>query len=58
MLASSIIIIIIIITHRPDDGGGKHLLNVGKLLPDYTAQHPTRQLSSNIYLFQCYTELH
>jgi hypothetical protein len=27
-------------THRPDDGGSKHLWNVGKLLPDYTAQHP------------------
>jgi hypothetical protein len=25
---------------------GKHLWNVGKLLPDYTAQHPRRQLSS------------
>jgi hypothetical protein len=32
--------------HRPDDGGSKHLWNVGKLLPDYTAQHPRRQLSS------------
>jgi hypothetical protein len=26
--------------HRPDDGGSKHLWNVGKLLPDYTEQHP------------------
>jgi hypothetical protein len=25
--------------HRPDDGGGKHLRNVGDLLPDYTVQH-------------------
>jgi hypothetical protein len=29
-------------TYRPDDGGSKHLWNVGKLLPDYTAQHPRR----------------
>jgi hypothetical protein len=27
--------------HRPDDGGNEHLWNVGKLLPDYTAQQPT-----------------
>jgi hypothetical protein len=32
--------------HRPDDGGSKHLWNVFKILPDYTAQHPTRQSSS------------
>jgi hypothetical protein len=32
-------------THRPDDGGSKHLWNVGKLLPDYMAQHPRRQPS-------------
>jgi hypothetical protein len=31
---------------RPDDGGNKHLWNVCKLLPDYTAQHPRRQSSS------------
>jgi hypothetical protein len=30
-------------THRPDDEGSKHLWNVSKLLPDYTAQHPRRQ---------------
>jgi hypothetical protein len=24
--------------HHPDDGGSKHLWNVGKLAPDYTAQ--------------------
>jgi hypothetical protein len=30
---------------RPDDGGRKHLWNISKLLPDYTAQHSTRQLS-------------
>jgi hypothetical protein len=32
--------------HRPDDGGSKHLWNVSKLLPDYTAQQPRRQPSS------------
>jgi hypothetical protein len=32
-------------THRPDDGGSKHLWNVGKLLPDNTAQQPRRQPS-------------
>jgi hypothetical protein len=26
----------------PDDGGSNHLWNVGKLLPDYMAQHPRR----------------
>jgi hypothetical protein len=31
---------------RPDDGGSKHIWSVGKLLPDYTAQHPRRQSSS------------
>jgi hypothetical protein len=31
---------------RPDDGGSKHLWNVGKLLPDYTALQPRRQPSS------------
>jgi hypothetical protein len=34
------------LTHRSDDGGSKHLCNVGKLLPDYTAQQLRRQLSS------------
>jgi hypothetical protein len=28
------------------DGDSKHFLNVGKLLADYTAQHPRRQPSS------------
>jgi hypothetical protein len=28
---------------RPDDGGRKHLRNVGKLIPDYTAQYPRKQ---------------
>jgi hypothetical protein len=31
------------LTHSPEDGGSKNLWNVGKLLPDYTAQHPRRQ---------------
>jgi hypothetical protein len=30
------------------DGGSKHLLNVGKLIPDCTAQHPKRQSSLNL----------
>jgi hypothetical protein len=29
----------------PDDGDSKHLWNVGKLLPDYTALRPRRQQS-------------
>jgi hypothetical protein len=32
---------------RPDDGGSKYLWNVGKLLPDYTTQHPRRQPSAS-----------
>jgi hypothetical protein len=31
---------------QPDDGGSKYLWNVGKLLPDYTAQEPRTQPSS------------
>jgi hypothetical protein len=31
---------------RPDNRGSKHLWNIGKLLPHYTAQHPRRQSSS------------
>jgi hypothetical protein len=31
---------------RADVRGSKHLLNVGKLLPEYMAQHPRRQSSS------------
>jgi hypothetical protein len=31
---------------HPQDGGSKHLWNVGQFLPDYTAQHPRRQSSS------------
>jgi hypothetical protein len=34
------------LTHRPDDGGSKVLWNVGRLLPDYMAQRPRRQPSS------------
>jgi hypothetical protein len=32
--------------HRPDNGDSKHLWNVSKFLPDYTAQQPRRQSSS------------
>jgi hypothetical protein len=32
--------------HSSNDGGSKHLWNVCKLLPHYTAQHPRRQSSS------------
>jgi hypothetical protein len=31
---------------HPDDGGSNHLWNIGKLLPDYTAQQSRRQPSS------------
>jgi hypothetical protein len=34
--------IIMMSTDCPDDGGSKHLRNVGKLLPDYTAQYLRR----------------
>jgi hypothetical protein len=35
----------------PDDGGRKHLWNIGKLLPDYSGQHPKTQSSSgHVYL--------
>jgi hypothetical protein len=36
----------LLVDECPDDGGSKHLWNVGKLLPDYTAQQPRRQPSS------------
>jgi hypothetical protein len=39
------------LTYRPDDGGSKHLWIVGKLQSDNTAQHPTRQSSSFLGLF-------
>jgi hypothetical protein len=32
--------------HPHGDGGSKHLWNVGKILPDYMAQHPRRRSSS------------
>jgi hypothetical protein len=35
---------------RPDDRGSKHLGNVDKLLPNYTAQKPARQPSSGLIL--------
>jgi hypothetical protein len=42
--------------HCPDDGGSKHLWHFGKLLPDYTAQHPTRhhhtRCSKNLNLIE------
>jgi hypothetical protein len=38
-------------THRPDDWGNKHLWNVGKLLPDYTARRPKRRSSLWFSLF-------
>jgi hypothetical protein len=31
---------------RPDDGGSRHFRNVGKLVPDCTAQQTRRQPSS------------
>jgi hypothetical protein len=34
----------------PDEGGNKHLWNVGKLLPGYTAQQPKRQSSAYFIL--------
>jgi hypothetical protein len=33
-------------SHRPDDRGSTDLLNVGKLMPEYTALQPRRQPSS------------
>jgi hypothetical protein len=36
--------------HRPDNGSSKYLWNVGKFIPDYMAQHPRRQSSSDIYV--------
>jgi hypothetical protein len=44
-------------TRRPDDGGSKHLWNVGKLLPHYTAQQPRRQPSSTSRLSLKSTQL-
>jgi hypothetical protein len=39
MLAASVIRVM-------DDGGSRHPWNIGKRLPDYTAQHPRTQTSS------------
>jgi hypothetical protein len=36
---------------RPDDGGSKYLWNVGKLLPDCTAERYRRRPSSNTNYF-------
>jgi hypothetical protein len=36
------------VIHRPDDGGSKNLRNVGKFVPDYTAQYPRRHSSSSV----------
>jgi hypothetical protein len=33
-------------TDRPDNGGSKHLRNVGKLLPEYTAQQTQKTVIS------------
>jgi hypothetical protein len=37
-------------THRRDGGGSRHLWNTGKLLPDYMAEHPRRQVILRIYV--------
>jgi hypothetical protein len=41
--------------YRPDDGGSNDLCNVGKLLPDYTAQQPRRQPSSYVLIYHLST---
>jgi hypothetical protein len=41
------------LSHRLDDGDSKHLWNVGKLLPDYTVQHPRRQPRSYSWNIKC-----
>jgi hypothetical protein len=43
---SQVLPVSIIRAHRPDNGGRKYLWNVGKLLPDYTAQQSRTQPSS------------
>jgi hypothetical protein len=40
----------------PDDGGSMYLWNVGKLTPEYTAQQPGRQPSSQNFLVQEYSK--
>jgi hypothetical protein len=37
---------------HPDDGGSKRLRNVGKFLPDYTAQQPRRQPPSLLFVLR------
>jgi hypothetical protein len=39
-------------THCPADGGSMHIWNVGKFLQDYIEQHPKRQLSSYLLLWE------
>jgi hypothetical protein len=38
-----------VVTHHPNDVGSKHLWNVCKRVPEYTAQKPWRQPSSSKY---------
>jgi hypothetical protein len=40
------------LTHRRDDGGSKLLWNISQYLPDYMVQHPRRQPSSYLSLWQ------
>jgi hypothetical protein len=42
VLAASVIRVM---NYRPDVGGSENLWNDGKLLPDYTAQYPRRQVT-------------
>jgi hypothetical protein len=42
---------IIMAMNRCDDGGSKHLRNIGKFVPDYTAQHPRGRLYSVLFRF-------
>jgi hypothetical protein len=43
--------IITAMTYHPDDGGSKHLWNVGKFMPHYTAQYHRRQSPSVLQTF-------
>jgi hypothetical protein len=43
--------------HRPDDRDSKHIWNVGKPLPYYTAQQPRGQPFLNLSLFSRYVKL-
>jgi hypothetical protein len=42
--------------HRPFEEGRKYSWNVGKLLTDYTTQHPRRQSSSDYAKFEAFVE--